>query len=363
MRANRQGRPDPHSASYPSVSETGASESGAPRSERPGAPGYADVVAAAEWLAGRVVHTPLVRSRALDEHAGVRLWLKAENLQHGGSYKFRGAMRAVGRLAATGTAEGVIAQSTGNHGYAVAMAAAEHGLPAAIVLPVDAATTKVDLIAATGAEVHLVGTTVEERLDTVAKLHAVSGHTVIDAYDHPDVVCGQGTATLELLDDVAAAGGRLDAVVVPVGGGGGVAGACLAASREETPPRVYGVEPVGCDSLHRSLAAGTRVTVPPAPTLADGLRPSTVGELPFGILRDVIADVLLVDDQAIAHAFTQAVFSAKLLVEPSAAAALAGALALAAAGGVHDIGVLLTGGNVDAGSVSTILSTYQEVSA
>lgn len=330
----------------------------------PETPGHADVLAAAEWLSGRVVRTPLVRSRALDEHAGVRLWLKAENLQHGGSYKFRGAMRAVGRLAATGAAEGVIAQTTGNHGYAVAMAAAANGLAASIVLPVDASSTKIELITATGAEVHLVGTTVEERLDTVAKLHDESGHAVIDAYDHPDVVCGQGTATLELLDDVAAAGGRLDALVVPVGGGGGVAGASLATAREGAErPLLYGVEPVGCDSLHRSLASGERVTVPPAPTLADGLRPSTVGELPFRILRDVIADVLLVDDQAIAHAFTLAAFQAKLLVEPSAAAALAGALALASAGGVHDIGVLLTGGNVDAGSVSTILATYQEVSA
>ncbi|GLZ77342.1 serine/threonine dehydratase [Actinorhabdospora filicis] len=297
------------------------------------------------------MRTPVLHVDKLDL-GGTSLWLKAENLQHGGSYKFRGATRAVGRTGAPG----VIAQSTGNHGYAVALAARANGMHCDIVLPMEASLAKIALIADTGATVHQVGTTVEERLELVAKLHADTGHVIIDAYDHPDVVCGQGTATLELIQDTD----HLDAIVVPVGGGGGVAGAVLAA---DGGMDVYGVEPVGCDSLRRSLEAGHRVTVPPGPTLADGLRPSTVGALPLSILRDTIAGVQLVDDAQITRAFGAAMMYAKLLAEPSAAAALAGAFQLAATGEYRDIGVLITGGNVDAGVVSTLLSTYQEVPA
>ncbi|WP_238434322.1 threonine ammonia-lyase [Micromonospora tarensis] len=235
-----------------------------------------DVTEAARWLADRVVRTPVLRSPVIDELAGARVLLKAENLQHGGSYKMRGALRAVGRLAAAGH-HGVIAQSTGNHAVAVALAARQHGLAATVVLPVDAATTKVDRARAAGARVVFAGTDVEERVAMATGLSADSGHPVIDAYDHPDVIAGQGTASLELIEEAERAGTPLDTLVVPVGGGGGVAGACLAAAG--TGIDVYGVEPVGCDSLARSLAAGERVPVAPAPTIADGLRPSCVGEL------------------------------------------------------------------------------------
>ncbi|WP_244236110.1 threonine ammonia-lyase, partial [Micromonospora inaquosa] len=183
----------------------------------------ADVEAASRWLAGRVVRTPVLRSPAIDELAGARVLLKAENLQHGGSYKMRGALRAVGRLAAAGH-NGVIAQSTGNHAVAVAMAARQHGLAATVVLPVDAAPTKVDRARAAGARVVFAGTDVEERVALANALSDESGHPVIDAYDHPDVIAGQGTASLELIEDAERAGTPLDALVVPVGGGGGVAG-------------------------------------------------------------------------------------------------------------------------------------------
>jgi threonine dehydratase len=311
-------------------------------------PTQADVLEAAQWLASRVLRTPVVTSAELDRVAGRRLWLKAENLQRGGSYKFRGAMRSVGRLAAQGH-RGVIAQSTGNHAIAIALAAREHGITATVVLPVDAPRTKIELAEAYGARIILAGRTVEERLATVRGLAKETGHIAVDAYDHPDVICGQASATFELIDEVRKHGGQLSTVVVPVGGGGGVAGACLAAQGIA----VYGVEPEGCDSLARSIAQGRPVSVVPRPTIADGLRPARVGDLPFEIVRKELAGTLIVSDAAIEDAMRLALWHTKLLVEPSAAAALAGALRLDEQPG--DIGVLLTGGNVDPALVARVL--------
>lgn len=319
-------------------------------------PRRADVEAAAAWLASRVVHTPVVRSAALDRIAGAALWLKAENLQSTGSYKFRGAMLAVDRIARVGGCSGVIAQSTGNHGLAVATAAQAYRLAATVVLPVDAPLTKVSRIEAAGARVVRAGTTVEERLAVVERLRLASGYRIVDAYDHPDVIAGQGSATLELIDEARRHGVALDAVVVPVGGGGGVAGACLAA--EGHGIAVYGVEPVGCDSLGRSIDSGRRVTVPPAPTLADGLRPSCVGDLPFRIGYGSIAGVVRVDDRSIARALCLALFHTALLLEPSAAAGLAGAFRIAAAGAFRQIGVVLTGGNAEPTVLARLLADH-----
>jgi threonine dehydratase len=318
--------------------------------------GRADVEQAALWLSSRVQATPVVSSPAIDRIAGARLLLKAENLQLSGSYKVRGAMRAVSRIAAAGSHPGIVAQSTGNHALAVAMAARDYGLRVTVVLPADAAPGKVAKAEAYGATVILAGSTVEERLTVVEQIRASNGYAVVDAYDHPDVVAGQGTASLELIAEARRLGSPLSAIVVPVGGGGGLAGACLAADGEDIA--VYGVEPIGCDSMAQSLAAGRRVTVPPAPTLADGLRPSCVGALPFDIARSRVEAVLRVGDDDIARALCLALFHAKLLAEPSAAAALAGALRLAATGAHETIGVLLTGGNAEPVLVSELAAAH-----
>ncbi|MFI5485777.1 MULTISPECIES: threonine ammonia-lyase [Micromonospora] len=316
----------------------------------PAGPVRADVEEAARRLSGQVVRTPVLRSPAIDRLAGVRVLIKAENLQHGGSYKMRGASLAVGRLAAGGH-RGVVAQSTGNHAVAVALAARRHGLAATVVLPADAAPTKVARARAAGARIVLADTA-EERLALTRELSAATGHPVVDAYDHPDVIAGQGTASLELIEDAERAGAPLDALVLPVGGGGGAAGACLAATGR--PIEVYGVEPVGCDSLARSLAAGRPTPVPPAPTIADGLRPSCVGELPFAILRTALRGVVRVDDEQIGAAFRLLLLELKVLAEPSGAAGLAGALRIAADGRHHTVGVVLTGGNVEAELVARL---------
>jgi threo-3-hydroxy-L-aspartate ammonia-lyase len=319
-------------------------------------PTHHDVAAAADWLTDHVIRTPVLRCAELDALAGGRMWLKAENLQTTGCYKFRGALRAVGRIAGESAARGVIAQSTGNHAIAVAAAAQRYGLPAILVLSADAAPTKIALIQAAGGNVHLTGETLDDRLAEVEALRRESGYAVVDAYDNTDVIAGQGSAARELVDQVARQGTRLDAIVVPVGGGGGVAGTCLAVDGQGTA--VYGVEPVGCDSLRRSLAQGQRVKVPPAATLADGLRPTLIGRHPFQITRSRLAGALVVDDQAIAEAVCLTLLHAKLVVEPSGAAALAGALQLAATTPMDNIGVLLTGGNIDPALLGQLVTQY-----
>ncbi|WP_301548034.1 threonine/serine dehydratase [Micromonospora sp. C95] len=298
-------------------------------------PAPIDVPEAARWLAGRVLRTPVLRAPAIDRLAGARVLLKAENLQVGGSYKMRGGLFAVGRLATAGH-RGVVAQSTGNHAVAVALAAQQFALAATVVLPVDAAATKVARARAAGARVVLAGTTVEERLAVARRVSDETGHPIVDAYDHPDVIAGQGSASLELIEEAERAGTPLDALVLPVGGGGGAAGACLAATGR--PIEVYGVEPDGCDSLARSLAAGRPVAVTPAPTIADGLRPSCVGELPFAVLRDRLRAVVRVNDDEIAEAFRLLLLELKVLAEPSGAAGLAGALRLVADGALRPRG-------------------------
>jgi threonine dehydratase len=317
--------------------------------------GRADVLPAQRLLSGRIVRTPVVRSEELDRRAGARIWLKAENLQRGGSFKLRGALLAVGRLAGDG-ASGVIAQSTGNHAIAVALAARDHALPAVLVLPPDVARGKVDAVRAAGGEVVLDGATPAERFAVVARLRAERGWAVVDPWQDPDVVAGQSTATAELIDQVWTAGGALDTIVVPVGGGSALAGACLASAGLGID--VVGAEPAAVPALTEALRAGRPVTVPVRPTIADGLRPDTIGRLPFEICRTGVSRVITVDEAAIADALCLTLLHARLLVEPAAATALAGALTLLAETGneARDVGVLLTGGNVDPALVARLLA-------
>jgi threo-3-hydroxy-L-aspartate ammonia-lyase len=336
---------------------TGITVGGAALAEGPPLLSYDGVHRARRRLAERLLPTPVIRSDELDRLAGVRLWLKAENLQRGGSFKMRGALLAVERLVEAGS-RGVVAQSTGNHAIAVALAAREHGVPATLVLPRDAAPTKIRRIRAADAEVVLAGTALAERIAVVEEVRAGCGLDVIDPYENSHVVAGQGTATADLLGQVRSLGGRLDAVVLPVGGGSAVAGACLATSRHDVA--VIAAEPAAVPALTEALRAGRPVTVPVRATIADGLRPDRIGRLPFDLSRGVVADVVMVDEAAIAEAVCLALIHARLLVEPAAATALAAALQLAADshGRASDIGVLLTGGNVEPGLVSSLLAEY-----
>lgn len=315
-----------------------------------------EVRAAAERLAGRVVRTPALRCPALDARAGAELWLKAEDLQKIGAFKARGALHAVGRLAPALRARGVITYSSGNHAQAVALAAREYGVRATIAMPVDAPAVKVAGVRGLGAEIVFAGTTSDERRAAALEVQAATGGAIVEPFDDADVIAGQGTATLELLEQVAAAGSQLDAIVVPVGGGGLIAGACLVA--EAAGVEVWSAEPTTCNAMAKSLAAGARVAVPPGPTLADGLRPVRVGALNFEIARRVVRGSFEVDDAELGRALVGLLLHAKVLAEPSGVAGLAAALKGTLRG--RRVGVIVSGGNVDPALVGELLARHAE---
>ncbi|WP_329101120.1 threonine/serine dehydratase [Micromonospora sp. NBC_01699] len=319
---------------------------------------HRDVDRARRALAGRVHRTPVVHSGQLTARYGVRLWMKAENLQRGGSFKLRGALLAVDRLVAAGS-RGVLAQSTGNHAIAVALAAREHRIPAMLVLPSDASPVKVRRIREAGAEVVFAGKALAERAAAVLELRDRYGYEVVDPYEDPVVVAGQGTATAELIEQVSAEGGRLDAVVVPVGGGSAIAGACLAAHPHDVA--VVGAEPEAVPALTAAMHAGKPVSVGGFYTIADGLRPDRIGDLPFELAHREVAAVVTVDERAIADAMRATLLHARLVVEPAAATALAGAVRYAE-GRRIEVGVLLTGGNVEPDLLASLLAESRPTS-
>jgi threonine dehydratase len=316
-----------------------------------------DLDGAQRQLAGRVVRTPVLRSPQLDELAGARLWLKAENLQDGGSFKLRGGLFAAERLGREGSI-GLVAQSTGNHAIAVSMAAQRLGLPAVAVLPRDVPPGKANRIIATGAAVVLASTDLAERVQVAESIAADRGYDLVHPYDNPDVVAGHASAVVELLDHLDNAGARAAAVVVPVGGGSLLAGACIAA-RGRGGVAVVGAEPAAVDSMTQAMRAGHPVSVPTRPTIADGLRPNRVGALPFRIAQSEGALMDTVGEAEIARALCLTLLLVKQLVEPAAATAVASALRLAVREPSlrgRDIGVLLSGGNVEPALVSQLLA-------
>jgi len=315
----------------------------------------ADVVAAAQRLAGQVRRTPVLRVPALDRLAGAELWLKCENLQEVGAFKARGALHAASRLAPEARARGLVTYSSGNHAQAVALAARRFGVPATIAMPIDAPEVKVRGVVRLGGTIIRAGTTSDDRRAAALEVVARTGATLIEPFDDDDVIAGQGTATLELLDQVAAEGGQLDAVVVPVGGGGLIAGAALAC--EGTGIAVWAAEPAAADAMARSLAAGERVAVAPGTTIADGLKPVRVGARNFAIARTHLAGAVTVDDGELGRALVALLLAGKTLVEPSGAAALAAALRGLPSGAAR-VGVILSGGNVAPELITRLLQEH-----
>jgi threonine dehydratase len=314
-----------------------------------------DVRRAAAALRGKVWRTPTLRSEALDALAGAEVFLKAECLQRIGAFKARGAMFAIGNLPAERRARGVCTYSSGNHAQAVALAAAAFGVPAYVTMPEDASPVKVASVRSLGGQVTFAGLTSDDRQIAAERIAAETGAAIVPPFDDPDIIAGQGTATLELLEDAQhQAEAPLDAIYVPVGGGGLVAGAVLAT--EGTDTEIISVEPTTCDALARSLEAGSRVAVPPGPTIADGLKPVRVGELPFAVAKGRVRRWLRADDEAIGRALTTLLLKAHVLVEPSGAAGLAGALADAR--GKKRVGVILSGGNVAPEALAELLARF-----
>jgi threonine dehydratase len=305
-------------------------------------PTLEDLEAAAERIGPYVHRTPVATCASLDRLAGASLHFKCENLQKVGAFKARGATNAVLALPAEAARHGVATHSSGNHAAAVARAAAIRGVPAHIVMPVTAPRVKRASVVGYGGEITECAATLAAREATLAEVVARTGAAFIHPYDDPVVVAGQGTAALELLQQVAA----LDAVIAPVGGGGLASGTCIAAAEASSTVEVYGAEPEAADDAFRSLRDGRRYPSEDPDTVADGLR-TALSELTFEILRRHVTEVLTVSEQAIIDAMRLLWERAKLLVEPSAAVALAVILENPQRFARRRVGVILSGGNVD----------------
>jgi threonine dehydratase/serine racemase len=303
-----------------------------------------DVRVAARRIAPYAHRTPVMTCSTLDGLAGRKLFFKCEQFQKIGAFKFRGACNAVMKLSDADAARGVATHSSGNHAQALALAAKLRGIAAHIVMPVTASAVKRRAVEGYGAHVIECEPTLFAREAAVEKLVAETGATMIHPYNHPDVIAGQGTAALELLEEVPS----LDAVIAPVGGGGLLSGVCIAARGIKPAIRVIAAEPAGADDAFRSLAAGKIIPQTGPKTIADGLLTS-LGDRTWPIICDHVERVITVDENQIREAMHLAWERAKLMIEPSAAVAIAAALSDECQGldGIGEIGIILSGGNVD----------------
>ena len=310
--------------------------------------GLDDVRTAQERIAGRARRTPLLAAGELSRRVGARTVLKAENLQLTGSFKVRGAFNRLAQLSDAERAAGVVAASAGNHAQGLAFAARELGIKATAVMPAGAPLSKIAAVKQYGAEVVLAEGSYDDAKHTADQLARDEGMTIVHAFDHPQVVAGQGTVGLEIAEDAAAMGIHVDAVVTPCGGGGLMAGIATAIKALSPETEMWGAEPEDFDDTRRSLAAGSRVGADPAGTsICDALMSPMPGELTFAINRKLAAGIVAVPETSVAVAMRDAAAHLKLIVEPGGAAGFAalssGEIELAG----RTIAVVLSGGNVD----------------
>lgn len=304
--------------------------------------GLADVQKAAELLEGVADRTPVQVSRALSQLVGGDVWLKCENLQRAGSFKIRGAYVRMARLSDDERARGVVAASAGNHAQGVALAARMLGIDAVVFMPVDAALPKVAATRDYGARVELAGRSVDEALEHAHEHAARTGAVLIHPFDHVDVVAGQGTIALEILEQVP----DVATVLVPVGGGGLAAGVVAALAEARPGVRVVGVQASGAAAYPASLAAHRPVRAPELRTMADGIAVGVPGTVPFEVLDTRHIDVRTVSEEDISRALLLVAERAKLLVEPAGAVAVA-ALMAAPRDFEGPVVAILSGGNMD----------------
>jgi threonine dehydratase len=303
----------------------------------------ASLLDARDRLRGVAHRTPVVTSRTLDERLGCHVFLKCENLQRMGAFKFRGAWTMISRLPDETRRRGVVAFSSGNHAQAVALVARLHGIPAAIVMPSTASAPKIEATLGCGAEVLFHDLAGEGREAMAGRIVRERGMTLVPPFNHLDIVAGQGTAALELLEET----GPLDLLLVPVGGGGLLSGTALAARHLSPECRVVGVEPEAGDDGGRSFRSGRLETIETPRTIADGARTTSLGDVTFPIIRREVADMTSVPDAELLRAMRLVWERMKLIVEPTGVLGLAALLAgrLPCAG--ERVGVILSGGNVD----------------
>jgi threonine dehydratase len=273
------------------------------------------------------------------------IYFKCENLQRGGSFKIRGASNLILSLTAEQLAKGVVAFSSGNHAQAVAIAAKHVGAPATIVMPRDAPKSKMEPTRALGATIVTYNRLTDDREAIAAKLMGETGATLVPPYDHEMIMAGQGTAALELLEEVP----DLDAIVTCVGGGGMTAGCAVIAKSINPKIRIFGAEPELANDTYLSFQAGKRVEIAPPETIADGLRSPSPGKLTFPILQELVEAILLVSEENLRTTMKFFLSQMKLVVEPSGAASTAAVLAGKLPKGIGKVGVIVSGGNIDLG--------------
>jgi threo-3-hydroxy-L-aspartate ammonia-lyase len=309
------------------------------------------IKAAAQRLESVAHVTPVLTSRTLNELTGAQIFLKCENLQRIGAFKFRGAYNAISRLTDAQRATGVITYSSGNHAQAVALVGRMLGVRTVIVMPDDAPATKRQATEAYGATV--VGYNPEEttRESLAGELQRQHGYVLIPPFDHVDVIAGQGTAALELCAQV----GKLDMLLAPCGGGGLLSGSAIAAAAQSPGCRTIGIEPELADDATRSFRTRTLQTVHHPQTIADGTRTSSLGEITFPLVLAHVSDMRTVSEEAIMEAVRFLFFRMKIVVEPSGALGVA-ALLSGSIQGQGRVGVILSGGNIDGPTMIRILS-------
>lgn len=305
-------------------------------------PAFEQIQQAAARIGPYAVLTPVLRNAALNALTGVDLYFKCENLQRGGAFKFRGACNAVWSMDDALAAHGVVTHSSGNHGNALALAAATRGIPAHVVVPDGAVRTKVEAIARAGAILHRCEATQAAREAKAEEVRRATGAEMVHPFADTRVTAGQGTTVLELLQQ----SGGLDAVIAPIGGGGLIAGTAIAAHGASPSLEVHGAEPTGADDAARSLAQGHRVGPFEPHTICDGLR-TLIGETNFEALRLHRVQVTTVTDEDVIAAMKLLWNELKIVVEPSSATVMAAVLKRPERFHGKRVGLILTGGNVD----------------
>jgi threonine dehydratase len=315
-------------------------------------PDYSDVVAAAQRLEGFAHQTPVFTSRTLDAETGAQVFIKCENLQRTGSFKFRGAFNALSQFDAQQRKAGVVAFSSGNHAQGIALAAQLLGMPATIVMPTDAPAAKVAATREYGASVVLYDRFNEDREQIGRTLAVEHGMTLIPPYDHPHILAGQGTAAKELL----AFSGPLDALFVGLGGGGMLSGTALSTRALAPDCQLFGVEPQAGNDGQRSFQTGSIVHIDTPATIADGAQTQHLGDYTFPIIRDKVSDILTVSDAQLVAAMRFFMQRMKMVVEPTGCLGLAALRQLGERFKGRRVGIIVTGGNVDIARYAALLS-------
>ena len=304
---------------------------------------FEDVLAAAERVKLLARRTPIFTSRLFNEAAGIQTYFKCENFQRGGAFKIRGALNFLLSLDEEERKRGVVTFSSGNHAQAVAIAASHLNIAATIVMPTDAPRAKLESTQAYGPQIVFYDRQRDDREQIARRIASETGAVTLPSYDHPWIIAGQGTAALEMMQDLP----EVDAIAVPLGGGGLLSGTLITVKALRENVRVFGVEPELANDWYLSLRRGEPVEIPPPPTLADGLRTQTPGKVTFPIVRSMAEAVALVSEEEIQATIRFLLTRMKMLVEPSGAVAAAAVLHKKLPRDIRSVGVIISGGNVD----------------